>query len=144
MHRESPTWTFKSCTMARRSPLGVAALDGVPIDDNGVGGRGLLWKSHILVPPAGRVEFILKGPPLGTHATLMTRGVDTGPAGENDPSRPLATIVAATDAPEPRSKLAAAPIPAAPAKPRRAPGCRARARAQAVLFREASKSRGSK
>ncbi|MGA7794164.1 MAG: multicopper oxidase domain-containing protein [Candidatus Acidiferrales bacterium] len=96
---------------ASPQPLGVAALDGVPIDDNGVGGRGLLWKTHVLVPPAGRVEFILKGPPLGTHATLMTRGVDTGPAGENDPSRPLATIVAATGAPESRFKLAAAPSP---------------------------------
>ncbi len=92
-------------------PLGVVALDGVPIDDNGVGGHGLLLKSHILIPPAGRVEFILKGPPLGTHATFMTRGVDTGRDGENDPSRPLATIVAAMDAPEPRSKLPAAPVP---------------------------------
>ena len=92
-------------------PLGVVALDGVPLDDNGVGGRGLLWKSHILVPPAGRAEFILKGPPLGAHATFMTRGVDTGPAGENDPSRPLATVVVATDAPEPRFKLAAAATP---------------------------------
>ncbi len=92
-------------------PLGVAALDGVPIDDNGAGGRGLLWKTHILVPPAGRVEFILKGPPLGAHAIFVTRGVDTGAAGENDPTRPLATIVAATDAPEPHFKLAAAPVP---------------------------------
>jgi FtsP/CotA-like multicopper oxidase with cupredoxin domain len=91
--------------------LGVVALDGVPIDDNGVGGRGLLRKSHVLVPPAGRVEFILKGPPLGAQASLMTRGVDTGAAGENDPSRPLATIVAAPDAPEPQSRLAAMPTP---------------------------------
>ncbi len=91
--------------------LGVAALDGVPIDSNGTGGRGLLWKTHILVPPAGRVEFILKGPPVGAHASFMTRGVDTGPAGENDPTRPLATIVAALDAPELLSSLAVAPVP---------------------------------
>jgi len=96
---------------AAPQPLGVVALDGVPIDDNGVGGHGLLWKSHILVPPAGRVEFILKGPPLGAQATLMTRGVDTGAAGENDPSRPLATIVVATDAPDPRARLATTPTP---------------------------------
>jgi FtsP/CotA-like multicopper oxidase with cupredoxin domain len=92
-------------------PLGVAALDGVPIDDNGMGGRGILWKTHILVPPAGRVEFILKGPPLGAHAVFQTHGVDTGPAGENDPSRPLATIVAKADAADPLIKLAAAPDP---------------------------------
>ena len=91
--------------------LGVAALDGVPIDDNGMGGRGILWKTHVLVPPAGRVEFILKGPPLGAHAVFQTHGVDTGPAGENDPSRPLATIVAKADAAEPLVKLAAAPVP---------------------------------
>ncbi len=90
-------------------PLGVVALDGVPIDDNGVGGRGLFWRPHILVPPGGRAEFILKGPPLGAHASLTTRGVDTGPAGENDPTRLLATIMAAPDAPAPHSKLAAAP-----------------------------------
>jgi FtsP/CotA-like multicopper oxidase with cupredoxin domain len=41
----------------------------------------------------------------------MTRGVDTGAAGENDPSRPLATIIASTGAPEPQSRLAANPVP---------------------------------
>jgi len=94
-------------------PLVVAALDGVPINDNnnGAGHQSLLRKSHILVPPGGRAEFILKGPPLGAHASFITHGVDTGPAGENDPSRPLAAIVAAADAPEPHSKLAAAPAP---------------------------------
>jgi FtsP/CotA-like multicopper oxidase with cupredoxin domain len=64
-----------------------------------------------LVPPAGRVEFILKAPPLGAHAVFQTHGVDTGPAGENDPSRPLATIVAKADAAEPLVKLATAPVP---------------------------------
>ena len=92
-------------------PLGVAALDGVPIDDNGIGGHGILWKNHILLPPAGRAEFIVKGPSAGTHARLITRGVDTGPLGENDPSRPLATIVASNGAPEPHYKLESAPVP---------------------------------
>jgi FtsP/CotA-like multicopper oxidase with cupredoxin domain len=91
--------------------LGVVALDGVPIDENGVGGHSVLWKSHIPLPPAGRTEFIMNGPPAGVHASLVTRRVDTGPAGENDPTRSLATIAAATDAPEPRSNLPAAPAP---------------------------------
>jgi len=86
-------------------PLGVAALDGVPIEGGKNGASALLWKSHILVPPAGRVEFVLKGPPLGTNAIFGTRGVDTGPGGENDPTRPLAAIVAASDAPDPHSRL---------------------------------------
>ncbi len=92
-------------------PLGVAALDGVPIGDNNDAGHGLLWKTHILIPPAGRAEFILKAPPLGMHATLVTRGVDTGPAGENDPTRTLATIVAAKDAPDLPATLAVQPVP---------------------------------
>jgi FtsP/CotA-like multicopper oxidase with cupredoxin domain len=91
--------------------LGVVALDGVPIDENGMGGHGTLWKSHIALPPAGRAEFIVNGPPAGIHASLVTRRVDTGPVGENDPTRPLATIVAAADALEPRSSLAAVPAP---------------------------------
>ncbi len=91
-------------------PLGVVALDGVPIGDNGAGGRGLFWRPHILVPPGGRAEFILRGPPLGAHASFATGGVDTGPAGENDPTRILATIVAAPDAPALHSNLAAVPI----------------------------------
>ncbi len=41
----------------------------------------------------------------------MTRSVDTGPGGENDPNRAIARITASEDAPEPRSKLAASPKP---------------------------------
>jgi FtsP/CotA-like multicopper oxidase with cupredoxin domain len=91
-------------------PLGVAALDGVPIDENGIGGHGILWKNHILLPPAGRAEFILKGPPVGARARLITRGVDTGPLGENDPTRPLASIISSIDAPEPHHIFAATPV----------------------------------
>ena len=94
---------------AEAQPLGIVALDGAPIDDNGAGGRGLFWRPHILVPPGGRAEFILRGPPLNAHASFATRGVDTGPAGENDPTRLLATIVAAPDAPALHSNLAAVP-----------------------------------
>ncbi|MGO8793037.1 MAG: multicopper oxidase family protein [Terriglobia bacterium] len=95
-------------------PLGVVSLDGIPINENGMSGNRIVWESHILLPPAGRVEFIVKGPPLGVSASFVTRVVDTGPAGENDPTRPLATIVATPDAPEPTRKLAAAPTPLPP------------------------------
>jgi FtsP/CotA-like multicopper oxidase with cupredoxin domain len=54
---------------------------------------------------------IIKGPPEGAGASFVTRTVDTGPAGENDPTRPLATIVAAPDAPEPGVRLASSPLP---------------------------------
>ncbi|HWF40148.1 MAG TPA: multicopper oxidase domain-containing protein [Candidatus Acidoferrales bacterium] len=97
--------------------VGVVSLDGVPINYNGQNGQSggdtnrVLWQSHVLMPPAGRVEFIFKGVLENARASLVTRSVDTGPAGENDPTRPLATIVAATDAPEPRLHLAASPVP---------------------------------
>jgi FtsP/CotA-like multicopper oxidase with cupredoxin domain len=91
--------------------MGVVSLDGNPINENGLSGNRIIWESHILLPPAGRAEFVLKGIPEGTSASFVTRVVDTGPAGENDPTRTLATIVAASDAPETASKLDASPAP---------------------------------
>jgi FtsP/CotA-like multicopper oxidase with cupredoxin domain len=92
-------------------PLGVVALDGIPINENGMAGNRVIWESHILLPPAGRAEFIFKGVPKGVHASFVTRTVDTGPAGENDPTRPLATIHVSDTAPEAASRLASAPKP---------------------------------
>jgi FtsP/CotA-like multicopper oxidase with cupredoxin domain len=85
--------------------LGVVALDGVPIAANGSDRLQVLWESHIALPPAGRVEFVLNGPPSGTQASFVTRKVDTGRDGENDPSRPLAKIVTSPDSPEPQATL---------------------------------------
>jgi FtsP/CotA-like multicopper oxidase with cupredoxin domain len=68
----------------------------------------------LALPPAGRVEFIFKGLPEGAQGSFVTRSVDTGPAGENDPTRPLAKILAAQDASEPRSRFAASPLPLPP------------------------------
>ncbi|MGD0956458.1 MAG: multicopper oxidase domain-containing protein [Candidatus Acidiferrales bacterium] len=93
--------------------LGVVSLDGNPINENGMAGNRIVWESHILLPPAGRVEFVVKGPPVGQKASLVTRTVDTGPAGENDPTRPLATIVAAPEASAPKATLASSPAPLA-------------------------------
>jgi len=94
--------------------LGIVGVDGSPINRNGLGGGDIIYQDHLGVSPGGRVEFIINGPPLGTPATLITRSVNTGPGGENDPTRPIATIVATVDAPEPRSSLAASPAPAPP------------------------------
>ena len=94
--------------------LGLVALDGVPLNRNGQLGDLVDWQTHLGVPPGGRVEFIVKGPPLGVTGLLVTRTVDTGPGGENDPNRALATIAATQVAPEPRSQLAALPDPLPP------------------------------
>jgi FtsP/CotA-like multicopper oxidase with cupredoxin domain len=97
--------------------LGVMALDGVPMAANGSDPHQVLWESHIALPPAARAEFLLHGPPTGTPASFVTRKVDTGRDGENDPTRPLATIVIAPDAPEPHAKLSAATTRAIPPAP---------------------------
>src|SRR5271170_4301292 len=58
-------------------PVGVVSIDGVPINENGMAKDRILWESHILLPPAGRVEFIFKGLPEGARASFVTRTVDT-------------------------------------------------------------------
>jgi FtsP/CotA-like multicopper oxidase with cupredoxin domain len=95
----------------KRAPqmLGIVAIDGVPKNENGNAANAVEWHGHIGVPPGARVEFIVNGPPLGMPALFVTRTVNTGQGGENDPNRALASIVAADDAPEPRSTLAANP-----------------------------------
>jgi FtsP/CotA-like multicopper oxidase with cupredoxin domain len=92
-------------------PLGIVALDGVPLNENGTLGDFVNWQTHLGIPPGGRVEFIVKGPPAGAGGLLVTRTVDTGPGGENDPNRALATISASEDAPETRSRLNSRPQP---------------------------------
>jgi FtsP/CotA-like multicopper oxidase with cupredoxin domain len=94
--------------------LGIVALDGVPLNANGTSGDFIDWQSHIGVPPGGRVEFIVTGPPPGVPGLLVTRTVDTGVGGENDPNRMIATITASNDAPEPRSKLSSSAEPLPP------------------------------
>jgi FtsP/CotA-like multicopper oxidase with cupredoxin domain len=94
-------------------PLGLVAMDGVPIDQNGAG-DAVSWQTHLGVPPGARVEFIVQGPAAGVAGLLVTRTVDTGPGGENDPNRALAEIVASSNAPEPRSTLQRMPQPLPP------------------------------
>ena len=71
-------------------PLGLVAMDGVPMNHADVQGEVINWQKHILLPPGARVEFIVTGPALGDSGLLVTRTVDTGPGGENDPNRMLA------------------------------------------------------
>ena len=80
-------------------PLGLVAIDGVPINQNGKSTSAVEWHDHIGLPPGARVEFIVNGPPEGVPALFVTRTVDTGQGGENDPNRALISITAASDAP---------------------------------------------
>jgi FtsP/CotA-like multicopper oxidase with cupredoxin domain len=90
--------------------LEIVALDGVPVNTSGKSSYPVL-RNHLGLPPGGRVEFLVDAPPQGTPALFVSRTVNTGPGGENDPNRPLATIVTSTDAPEPASALPASPDP---------------------------------
>ncbi len=94
-------------------PLGLVALDGVPLNTaKGIPADFVDWQTHLGIPPGSRVEFIVSGPPAGERGLLVTRTVDTGPGGENDPNRTIATITALESAPEPAT-LAVSPEPLA-------------------------------
>ena len=91
--------------------LGIVAIDGVPLNENGNPANAVEWRDHIGIPPGARVEFIVTGPPAGVPALLVTRTVDTGQGGENDPNRALVSLVADRAAPEPASRLSSSPEP---------------------------------
>jgi FtsP/CotA-like multicopper oxidase with cupredoxin domain len=74
--------------------LDVVALDGMPLayHDPSIHKRSM---SHVLVPPAGRVEAIVTGPPADSHAALRTRCFDTGTDGDSNPAMILPDVVSA-------------------------------------------------
>jgi FtsP/CotA-like multicopper oxidase with cupredoxin domain len=94
--------------------LGIVAIDGVPINTNGNSANAVEWRDHLGLPPGARIEFIVAGPPAGVSGLFVTRTVDTGQGGENDPNRALALITPAEDAAEPQSVLETAPKPLGP------------------------------
>src|SRR5271155_753794 len=96
--------------------LGLVAMDGVPLNTAGMPRDFVDWQTHLAVPPGARVEFIVKGPPAGESGLLVTRTVDTGAGGENDPNRALAIITASKDEPGPTSELPPSPQPLPPSR----------------------------
>ncbi|MEH1874381.1 multicopper oxidase family protein [Nostoc sp.] len=74
--------------------LELVALDGVPINsDSGNPQDHTLPVQHILLPPAARAEFIIKGPGANIkNAQLVTLKYDTGSQGNNNPKRTIARI----------------------------------------------------
>ncbi|HVN22320.1 MAG TPA: multicopper oxidase domain-containing protein [Dongiaceae bacterium] len=83
--------------------LELISLDGVPV-------TGDPFLKSIDMPPAGRAEFIVTGPPAGTAATFIHKGFDTGPVGDPSKSQVLASIVTtAASAQTPASVAASMP-----------------------------------
>jgi FtsP/CotA-like multicopper oxidase with cupredoxin domain len=75
-------------------PLKIVGLDGVPVDSQDGTRRGSSTNAtDILIPTAGRAEFIVVAPSSDVKlAQFVTLNVNTGPDGDNDPQRVLATI----------------------------------------------------
>jgi FtsP/CotA-like multicopper oxidase with cupredoxin domain len=100
--------------------LGEVSVDGAPVNaslikhpagNTSAAQPGIIWQNHIDLAPGARADVIVTSPPQGVYANLMTQAVDTGPAGENDPIRPLLNIISKAGAPEPRSILPASATP---------------------------------
>jgi suppressor of ftsI len=70
----------------------IVALDGMPLAYRDPK-HPTRATDHFLVSPAGRLEAIVTGPPSGTHSSLRTLCVDTGPVGDPNPEMVLADIV---------------------------------------------------
>jgi FtsP/CotA-like multicopper oxidase with cupredoxin domain len=92
-------------------PIGVVARDGAPLaDDRGRRIYAQPTAEPQLVPPGGRIEFMVTAPPVGRKTYLVTRAVDTGCAGDKVPERTLALVTAAPVAtPSVNAKPALAP-----------------------------------
>jgi FtsP/CotA-like multicopper oxidase with cupredoxin domain len=88
--------------------LKLIALDGYPLAET----RDV---DTILVPPAGRVEFIVQTPPVGASAIFFTQSYSTGPTGNPDVAEPLADIqVIGTESSHTSKAVAPSPAPVPP------------------------------
>lgn len=87
--------------------LEVVALDGVPTGSQDGTSRGKsIVETDILLAPAARAEFVVIGPSSSVrNARLMTLNINTGPEGDNTPTRPLANVQQDRNASEPTLKV---------------------------------------
>jgi FtsP/CotA-like multicopper oxidase with cupredoxin domain len=91
-------------------PLEVVARDGSPLtDDAGIALSRAPTVQSQGVPPSGRIEFLVRAPPAGIKAYLITHAIDTGCAGDRLPERRLAVITAGPAVVAPAAAPAAAP-----------------------------------
>jgi FtsP/CotA-like multicopper oxidase with cupredoxin domain len=70
----------------------IVAMDGMPIARHDPDHR-TRTADHVSLPPAGRLEAIVTGPPTGAPRRLISHCVDTGPDGDPNPAMVLADIV---------------------------------------------------
>ena len=79
----------------KQQPLQLVELDGVAVNSDGDSKKGISQTQNtILLGPGARASFIVNAPGVEIkNATFATLFVDTGPAGDSDPDRPLAQIL---------------------------------------------------
>jgi len=76
-------------------PLRIVARDGAPLtDDAGARQHPKPVTDYQLVPPSGRLEFLVPAPPAGHKAYFVSHQVDTGCSGDQVPERRLALVTA--------------------------------------------------
>ncbi|HEX3466500.1 MAG TPA: multicopper oxidase family protein [Candidatus Elarobacter sp.] len=70
-------------------PVQLVARDGVPLDDY-PGARPSEQRWHVMIPPGGRAEFVIAGPP---HPQMLySLCYDTGPTGDENPGAILGEL----------------------------------------------------
>ena len=94
-----------------RERMEVVALDGMPLNFHAQNRRPELM-DDVLIPPAGRVEAVVRGPRAGEHVSLRSLCFDTGPDGDPNPTMVLADL---GDGPAPAPALPR--VPADPTRP---------------------------
>ena len=78
----------------------IVGIDGVPVNSqDGTEPGSTIKVQDFRLPPASRVEFIVNMPSRSVKlAQLITNHIDTGSAGDCDPTRPIFTLVRGDDA----------------------------------------------
>ena len=76
-------------------PLQIVARDGAPLtDDAGARQHPAAVTDYQLVPPSGRLEFLVPAPLAGHKTYFVSHQVDTGCSGDQVPERRLALVTA--------------------------------------------------
>jgi FtsP/CotA-like multicopper oxidase with cupredoxin domain len=80
-------------------PIQLVSLDGVPLgSQDGTAQGKLITVTHMRLPTASRMEFIVTGPSATVKsAQFMTLKINTGPDGDNDTQRVIANIAPVGD-----------------------------------------------
>ncbi len=93
-------------------PVQIVARDGAPLTDDSGRAMGSQPTSEAqLVPPAGRVEFLVSAPPLGRKIYLVSHAVDTGCTGDAVPERRLGVLTSLPYAADRGDVVAPLPAP---------------------------------